>query len=134
MTRHARLLLLSLSIATASCSDSTGSSTPRIEVTAVTPVTYGAGFPALTFTLANHGAVTAENVAVDVDALRSGVVVDQAVTTLGGLEPRESAVSDPAVLADLDSHADYDCYRYRVRTFGMGGETMFDRRFPEVCR
>lgn len=134
MIRHARLLLLSLATVFASCSDSTGSSAPQIEVTAVTPVTYGAGFPALTFTLVNRGAVAAENVAVDVDALRSGVVIDQAVTTLGGLEPGESAVSDPAVLADLNAHADYDCYRYRVRTFGMGGETMFDRRFPEVCR
>lgn len=133
-TARLRLLLLSLAIAVASCGDSTGSSTPRVEVTAVTPVNIGTGFPALTFTLVNRGGATAVNVAVDVDALRSGTVVEQAVTSLSDLEPAESAVSDPAVLAGLDSHADYDCYRYRVRAFGMGGETTFDRRFPEVCR
>jgi hypothetical protein len=37
------------------------------------------------------------------------------------------------VLATLDSHADYDCYRYRVRTFDQGGQTTSDQRSAEVC-
>jgi hypothetical protein len=134
MTRPLRPLLFALVLLSASCSESTGSaSKPQVEVTAVTRVIYAERFPALTFTLANRGVVAADNVAIDVDALRSGTIVAQSVTTVSGLGPGESAVSDPAVLATLDSHADYDCYRYRVRTYDQGGQTTSDRRSAEVC-
>lgn len=134
MPRPLRRLLVPLAFLTASCSESTGSaSKPQVEVTAVTRVIYAEHFPAFTFTLANRGSVAAENVAIDVDALRSGTIVAQSVTTVSGLAPGESAVSDPAVLATLDSHADYNCYRYRVRTYDQGGQTTSDRRSAEVC-
>src|SRR4051794_21654653 len=118
MTHPIRSLLFLLALLSASCSESTGSvSRPQVEVTAVTHVIYAERFPAFTFTVENRGGGVAENVAIDVDALRSGTIVAQSVTTVSGLGPGESAVSDPAVLATLDSHADYDCYRYRVRTY-----------------
>jgi hypothetical protein len=125
---------LPLALLSASCSQSTGSaSKPQVEVTAVARVIYAERFPALTFTVENRAGVVAANVAIGVDALRSGTVVAQSVTTVSDLAPGESAVSDPAVLATLDSHADYDCYRYRVRTFDQGGQTTSDRRSAEVC-
>lgn len=132
MRRSAPLLLL-LSLV-AACGGSTGpAASPEVEVTAVTPVLYADGFPALIFTLAHRGGPAAETVRIDVDARRAGTVVDQAVAAATDLEPGESLVTDPAVFASLDSHADYDCYRYRVRTYEAGGETTSDQRSGEVC-
>jgi hypothetical protein len=128
------LHLLLLTVALASCSDSTSSaSKPQVEVTAVTRVIYAERFPAFTFTVENRGGAIASSVVIDLDVLRSSTVVGQTVTTVSGLAPGESAVSDPAVLAGLDSHADYGCYRYRVRTYDEGGQATADRRSAEVC-
>lgn len=132
-----RVLTLALPALLSACGgDSSGSkAAPRIEVAAVTPVTYADGFPAFTFTVANRGSATADNVQLDIQVLRGGAVVDQGVTLVQNIRPGQSVISDPAVLAKLSSHADYACYQYRLRVFDTAdGTYSSDVQAPQVCK
>lgn len=131
--RIACLLLLALPVLSG-CGDAAGpGSTADIEVVSATRVLYAAGFPAIVFVVENRGAVGVEAVNLEVDARRDGLTVASAATQVSDLSPGEQAESPPAVFAALDSHADYECYRYRVRSYDDRGQEMSDDSSEEVC-
>jgi hypothetical protein len=118
----------------AGCSDTTGSgSAAEVEVVFVNRTLYVDAYPAFVFTVENRGRVVVESVRIDVDAIRGGTTVASTVTTVNDLAPGEQSESEPAVLAQLDSHSDYQCYRYRVRAYDDRGETLSDTTSGEVC-
>jgi hypothetical protein len=133
MTRILTVASLVLAVALASCGESSTGPSAGVEVVSVTRVTFADGFPALLFTVENRGSTIVENLTIDVAARRGSVTVDQAVTAVTGLSGGEQAQAPPAVFANLSSQGDYQCYRYRVRTFDRGGETIVDRTSAEVC-
>jgi hypothetical protein len=127
-------LLLVAALPFAGCSDTTGSgSSAEVEVVFVNRTLYVDAYPAFVFTVENRGRVSLESVRIDVDATRGGSTVASTVTTVNDLAPGEQAESEPAVLAQLDLHSDYQCYRYRVRAYDDRGETLSDTSFGEVC-
>ncbi|HEY0020824.1 MAG TPA: hypothetical protein VGC13_31275 [Longimicrobium sp.] len=112
----------------------TGSgSVADVEVVFVNRTLYVDAYPAFVFTVENRGRVAVESVRIDVDAIRGGSTVASTVTTVNDLAPGEQAESEPAVLAQLDSHTDYQCYRYRVRAYDERGETLSDTSSGQVC-
>jgi hypothetical protein len=133
MPRILALAPLVFAAALAGCNESSTGPADSVEVVSVTRATFADGFPALLFTVENRGSTTVENLTIDVDARRGGVSVDQAVTAVTGLSAGEQAQAPPVVFANLSSQGDYQCYRYRVRTFDRGGETIVDRTSQEVC-
>jgi hypothetical protein len=127
-------LLLIAASPLAGCSDTTGSgSAAEVEVVFVNRTLYVDAYPAFVFTVENRGRVVVESVRIDVDAIRGGTTVASTVTTVNDLAPGEQSESEPAVLAQLDSHSDYQCYRYRVRAYDDRGETLSDTTSGEVC-
>jgi hypothetical protein len=130
--RIAYLLLAPLVLS--GCGDAAGPGRAAdIEVVSATRVLYAAGFPAIVFVVANRGTVGVEAVNLEVDARRDGSTVASAATQVSDLSPGEQAESPPAVFAALDSHADYECYRYRVRAYDDRGQAMSDDSSEEVC-
>ncbi|HEY0015508.1 MAG TPA: hypothetical protein VGC13_04290 [Longimicrobium sp.] len=105
----------------------------EIIVLSVDPVLYADGSPALVFLVENRSGVTVESVAIEVDARRDGRTVAHAVTQLSDVSPGEQVESDPAVFATLDSHADYECYRYRVRGYDGRARVLWDQSSDEAC-
>jgi uncharacterized protein (TIGR02588 family) len=131
--RIACLLLLALPVLSG-CGDAAGPGrTADIEVVSATRVLYADGFPAIIFVVENRGAVGVEAVNLEVDARRDGSTVASAATQVSDLSPGEEAESPPAVFATLDSHADYECYRYRVRSYDDRGQELSDDSSGEVC-
>lgn len=127
-------LLLVAALPLTGCSDMTGSgSVADVEVVFVNRTLYVDAYPAFVFTVENRGRVAVESVRIDVDAIRGGSTVASTVTTVNDLAPGEQAESEPAVLAQLDSHTDYQCYRYRVRAYDERGETLSDTSSGQVC-
>lgn len=127
-------LLLVAALPISGCSDTTGSnSSGEVEVIFVNRTLYVDAYPAFVFTVENRGQVALESVRIDVDATRGGSTVASTVATVNDLAPGEQAESEPAVLAQLDSHSDYQCYRYRVRGYDDRGETLSDTSSREVC-
>lgn len=116
------------------CGDTAG---PRdsadIEVVSATRVLYADGFPAIVFVVRNRGTIGVEAVNLEVDARRGGGTVASAATQVSDLSPGEEAEAAPAVFATLDSHADYECYRYRVRSYDDRGQELSDDSSGEVC-
>ncbi len=133
MSRILAVVALVFVAAFAGCNKSSTGPAEDVEVVSVARVTFADGFPALLFTVENRGSTIVENLTIDVDARRGGVTVDQAVTAVTGLSAGEQAQAPPAVFANLSFQGDYQCYRYRVRTFDRGGETLVDRTSQEVC-
>ena len=128
------LLLLVAALPLTGCGDTTGSgSSAEVEVVFVNRTLYVDAYPAFVFTVENRGRVALESVRIDVDATRGGSTVASTVTTVNDLAPGEQAESEPAVLAQLDSHSAYQCYRYRVRAYDDRGDTLSDTSSGEVC-
>jgi hypothetical protein len=127
-------LLLFAAFLLAGCSDTTGSgSSAEVEVVFINRTLYVDAYPAFVFTVENRGRVAVESVRIDVDAIRGGSTLASTVTTVNELAPGEQAESEPAVLAQLDSHSAYQCYRYRVRAYDDRGDTLSDTSSGEVC-
>lgn len=131
-TRHLPILAI---LALYGCGDAAGSSSGSadIEVVSSARVLYAGGFPAIVFVVRNRGTVGVEAVNLEVDARRGGGTVASAATQVSDLSPGEEAESAPAVFATLDSHGDYECYRYRVRSYDDRGQELSDESSGEVC-
>lgn len=128
------LLLSMAGLIACGCGDTTAPrGSAEIVVLSSTRVLYADGFPAIVFTVENRGAVGIEAVNIDVDAIREDRTVASAVTQISDLTPGEQAESDPAVFATLDTHADYECYRYRVRSYDDRGQVLSDDTSGKVC-
>lgn len=134
MSSRTAPFLLAGVLALSGCGDSTGS-TPAadVEVVFVNRTVYVGAFPAFVFTVENRGRSAVESVRFDVDAIRAGTTVATTVATVDDLGPGEQAESTPAVLAELDSHADYQCYRYRVRAYDADADLVSDKSSGQVC-
>lgn len=132
--RFRTALLLAGTLALSGCGDSTGSaSAAEIEVVFVNRTLFVGAFPAFVFTVENRGRAAVESVRFDLDAIRGGTTVTTTVATVDDLGPGEQAESTPAVLAELDSHADYECYRYRVRAYDADADLLSDESSGQVC-
>ncbi|WP_420128138.1 hypothetical protein [Longimicrobium sp.] len=107
--------------------------TADIEVVSATRVLYADGFPAIVFVVENRGTVGVEAVNLEVDARRDGSTVASAATQVSDLSPGEQAESPPAVFATLNSHAAYECHRYRARSYDDRGQELSDDSSEEVC-
>lgn len=131
--RIACLLLLALPVLSG-CGDAAGPvRTAHIEVVSATRVLHAAGVPAIVFVVANRGTVGVEAVNLEVDARHGGSTVATAATQVSDLSPGEQAETPPAVFATLDSHADFECYRYRARSYDDRGRELSDDSSEEVC-
>lgn len=103
-----------------------------IEVVSSQRVLYADGFPAIVFVVRNRGTIGVEAVNLELDARRDGRTVASAATQVSDLSPGEEAESAPAVFVTLNSHADYECYRYRMRSYDDRGQELSDSS-GEVC-
>lgn len=133
MILRLRHLLLLAPLMLAGCGDTAGpGGSADIQVVSSTRVLYADGIPAIVFVVRNRGSVGVEAVNFEVDAIRGGQTVASAAAQVSDLSPGEEAESAPAVFASLDSHSDYECYRYRARSYGNRGQVLSDSS-REVC-
>lgn len=134
MTFRRSLTIILLGAGLAGCGDGTGpGGAADIAVLSADRVLYGDGFPAITFVVENRGPAALASVAIEVDALRGARTVAHAVTQLSDVSAGEQSQSEPAVFASLDSHADFECYRYRVRGYDDRARVLADLASGEVC-
>jgi uncharacterized protein (TIGR02588 family) len=129
-TRH--LLVLAL-LSLFGCGDAAApGASADIEVVSSQRVLYADGFPAIVFVVRNRGTIGVEAVNLELDARRGGRTVASAAAQVSGHSPGEEAESAPAVFATLNSHAEYECYRYRMGSYDDWGQDLSDLS-GEVC-
>jgi hypothetical protein len=126
-----RRIVPHITMAVSSCGDAADPGrSAEIVVLSADLVLYADGV----FLVENRGSVAVESVAIEVDPRRDGRTVARAVTQLSDVSHGEQAESDPATFATLGSHADYECYRYRVRAYDNRARVLWDASSAEVCR